>query len=141
MYLLGNAVTVYMDHKALVQSYIPYLKSQPKGLSACWYLRLACFLPTLKMEHKPGSANVVADALSRAPVNETVKHNPEQVLLITHANDPALQKVQQEQRRDNELLQLIEFMEAKKLLENPKEAKRFTTQAKKGYYLVDGILY
>ena len=141
VYLLGNAVTVYTDHKALVQSYIPYLKSQPKGLLARWYLRLARFLPTLKMEHKPGSANVVADALSRAPVNETVKCNPEEVLLITHADDPALPKVQQEQRRDSDLLQLIEFLEAKKLPENPQEAKRVTTQAKKGYYLVDGILY
>ena len=65
VYLLGNQVTVYTDHKALVQFYLPYLKSQSKGILARWYLRIARFLPTLKLEHKPGSANVVADALSR----------------------------------------------------------------------------
>ena len=66
VYLLGNSVTVFMDHKALVQSYIPYLKSQPNGILARWYLRSSRFLPTLKMEYKPGSANVVADALTTA---------------------------------------------------------------------------
>jgi len=30
--LLGNQVTVYTDHKALVKSYLPYLKSQSKGI-------------------------------------------------------------------------------------------------------------
>ena len=62
VYLLGNQTTVYTDHKALVQSYLPYLKNQQKGMLARWYLRLARFLPTLQLEHKPGSANVVADA-------------------------------------------------------------------------------
>ena len=32
VYLLDNSVTVFTDHKALVQLYIPYLKSQPKAL-------------------------------------------------------------------------------------------------------------
>ena len=32
VYLLGNKVTVYSDHQALVSSFIPYLKSQTKGL-------------------------------------------------------------------------------------------------------------
>ena len=31
VYLLGNRVTVYTDHQALVSSFIPYLKSQTKG--------------------------------------------------------------------------------------------------------------
>ena len=41
VYLLGNEVTVFTDHKALVQSYLPYLKSQTKGIPARWYLRIA----------------------------------------------------------------------------------------------------
>ena len=40
VYLLGNSVTVFTDHQALVKSYVPYLKSQTKGILACWYLRL-----------------------------------------------------------------------------------------------------
>ena len=142
VYLLGNPVTVYTDHKALVQSYIPYLKSQPKGLLARWYLRLTHFLPQLKIEHKPGSANVVAVALSRAPLTETSQHLPDKALLITDSSkDPALQQAQDEQRRDHDIAQLIDFLEAKKLPDDPEVAKRITAQARKGYYLIDGILY
>ena len=57
VYLLGDQVTVFTDHKTLVQSYLLYLKSQTKGILARWYLRIARFLPTLKLEYKPGSAN------------------------------------------------------------------------------------
>lgn len=141
VYLLGNPVTVYTDHKALVQSYLPYLKSQPKGMLARWYLRLSRFLPTLKMEHKPGSANVVADALSRAPQEGSAQHKPEEVLLITGTHDPMLQKVQEEQGKDQELVQLMKFLDTKMLPEKPEEAKWITTQARKGYYVTDGILY
>jgi len=38
VYQLGNRVTVYIDHQALVSA---YLKSQTKGLLARWYLRLS----------------------------------------------------------------------------------------------------
>ena len=57
VYLLGNSVTVFTDHQALVKSYLPYLKSQTKGILARWYLRLARFLPSLKLEYKPGSTS------------------------------------------------------------------------------------
>jgi len=39
-----------------------------KGLLARWYLKLAQFLPKMKLQHKPGAANKVADVLSRAPL-------------------------------------------------------------------------
>ena len=59
VYVLGNPVTVYTDHQALVKSYLPYLKSQTKGILARWYLRFTTFLPTVKLEYKPGKTNVV----------------------------------------------------------------------------------
>ena len=68
VYLLGNSFTVYTDHQALVSAFIPHMKSQVKGLLARWYLKLAPFLPKMKLEFKPGSANTVADTLSRAPL-------------------------------------------------------------------------
>ena len=55
VYFLGNSVTVFTDHQALVKSYLPYLKSQTKGILACWYLRLVRFLPSLKLEYKHSS--------------------------------------------------------------------------------------
>ena len=55
VYLLGNPTTVFTDHQALVKSYVPYLKSQTKGILARWYLRLARFLPNLLLKYKPGS--------------------------------------------------------------------------------------
>ena len=66
VYLLGSKVTVYTDHQALVSSFIPYLKSQTKGILARWYLRLSQYLPNVTLEHKPGSVNKAADALSSA---------------------------------------------------------------------------
>ena len=32
VYLLGNKVTVYIDHQALVSAFLPHLKSQTRGL-------------------------------------------------------------------------------------------------------------
>ena len=69
LYLLGNDFTVYTDHQALVSAFIPHMKSQVKGLLAHWYLRLSRFLPKMKLQYKPGVANKVADALSRAPLS------------------------------------------------------------------------
>ena len=68
MYLLRNQFTVYTGHQALVSAFIVHLKSQTQGLLVRWYLWIAKFMPQIKLEYKPGSANVVADALSRAPV-------------------------------------------------------------------------
>ena len=75
------------------------------------------------MEYKPGSANVVADALSRAPQQETDKHSLEEVLLITGLREPSLHLVQEEQMKDREFVQLIEFLETKKLPKDPAEEK------------------
>ena len=70
----------YTDHQALVSLFLSYIKSQTRSLLARWYLRISCFLPNIKLEHKLGSANCVADALSRAPVQTT------DVLQVSHAH-------------------------------------------------------
>ena len=73
VYLLGNKVTVYTDHQALVLAFLTHLQSQTRGLLARWYLRLSKILPKLQLECKPGHMNVVADALSRAAVVDSVR--------------------------------------------------------------------
>ena len=136
VYLLGNRVTVYTDHQALVSSFIPYLKSQTKGLLARWYLRLSPFLPNINLQHKPGTVNQAADALSRAPVRR------EQVLHIeVEAFGSMMQKVRDNQREDPELSQLMDYLEQNILPDETVLAKRVATQAQKGYYIVDSVLY
>ena len=49
--------------------------------------------------------------------------------------------VQEQQREDRDLANLIEFLETKTLPTDPMEAKIVLSNAKKGYYLVDGVLY
>jgi len=119
VYVLDNQVTVFTDHKAPVQSYLPYLKSQTKGILARWYLRLARFL---KVEYKLGSANVVADALSKTPIVDSSETS--EVLLVSSESVPVggepdmpnnLQFVQEQQREDSELVRLMRFLETKKL--------------------------
>jgi len=140
VYALGNQVTVFTDHKALVQSYLPYLKSQTKGILACWYLRLARFLPTLKLKYKPGSVNVVAEALPRAPIvhlSNTREVSSESAPVGGESDMPNnLQFVQEQQREDSQLARLMRFPENKELPSDPSEAKVVLSQVKKGYYVM-----
>ena len=98
-------------------------------------------MPTLKLEYKPGSANVAADALSRAPTKCT-SDSGEVLVVSTRQDIPnTLQLVQEQQREDRDLANLIEFLETKTLPTDPTEAKIVLSNAKKDYYLVDGVLY
>ena len=135
VYLLGHPVTVFTDHQALVSSFLTHLQGQTKGLLARWYIRLSRFLPHLTLQYKPGTANKVADSLSRAPVSMY------RVTTSSNNNDPVLAKVQEEQRQDTTLKALIEYLENQTIPVDPKVAVEVTSLARKGYYLVDGVLY
>ena len=128
VYLLGNKVTVFTDHQALVSPFIYHLQSQTRGLLARWYLRLSRFLPNLKLEYKPGHQNTAADALSRAPVGASP------VFAVSVEGDdgskePVLGKVQTEQRNHPQLCKLIEYLEKAKLPEDSKEATQIAIRA------------
>ena len=136
VYLLGSKASVFTDHQALVSAYIPYLKSQSKGLLASWYLRLAPFLPNLRLEHKPGTANQAALTLSRLPQSQ------DRVLQIeVGMAGSMMSRIQAAQKEDSELLQLIAYLDHQALPQDPIMAKMIVTQALKGYYLVDNIIY
>ena len=143
VYLLGNQVKAYTDHQALVSAFIPYLKSQTKGILARWYLRLSQYLPNVTLEHKPGRSNVAADAFSRAPVGEA---QPEEVndppaILQVEVKETMMEKVRHLQHDDPELAQLMDYLEKKSLPVEPSDAKRIVIQAQKNFYLSDGVLY
>ena len=97
---------VYTDHQALVSAFIPHMKSQVKGLLARWYLKLARFLPKMKLEFKPGFANTVADALSRAPLPAYSQKEGRVTQLsqqVVESNEALLYQIQQQQKQDPEL--------------------------------------
>ena len=52
-----------------------------------------------------------------------------------------MRRIQSSQQEDSELPQLIEYMEHQSLPEDLVTSKKRATQALKGYYLIDGILY
>ena len=147
VYLLGNEFTVYTDHQSLVSAFLVHLRSQTKGLLAQWYLRLARFLPKMKLEHKPGTVNAADDALSRAPIpggqltDQQTTGQDNVVLYVTDNTRSGMEQVQQEQRQDPVLAKLIDYLRDGTLPEDSSEAQRVLVEGKKGYYVVDNILY
>jgi len=104
----------------------------------------------MKIEYKPGATNVVANALSRAPSQgdsdgTSVTEEGGNVLTVEETNvaqcDCTMREVQSEQRKDPELARLIDFLADKTLPSDPCDANIVIGLAKKGYYLVEGILY
>lgn len=100
-------------------------------------------MPQMKLEYKLGAANVVADALSRAPVEGTASVLQLSPGTGTGEDQPftSLQHVQSEQRQDKELSQIIDFLTSQTLPTDPQEAKYISNMAGKSYMVVDGILY
>jgi len=101
------------------------MKNQSRGLLSQWYLRTARFLPKMSLQYKPSAVNVVADALSRAPV---VTELPvEEGCDVCQVSDPdmsqpTMQLVQWEQK-GKDLIKLINFLTDKLLLDDPQEDK------------------
>jgi len=94
---------------------LTHLKSQAKGLLARWYLRLSRFLPNIELQFKPGTTNGAADALSRSPIDHEVAN-----VCLVCKSDNVLNKVQSEQRKDEELRRFIDYLQDKVLPEDSK---------------------
>ena len=136
VYLLGNQVTVYMDHQALVSAFLTHLESRTRGLLARWYLRLSRFLPKLRLQYKPGHTNTVADDLSRFPSKGEVFF-----ICESHKSDTELGIAQKQQKNDEDINQLITYLDCKELSIDPHDKDRVLSQGHKGYYQVNGVLY
>ena len=144
VYLLGHKITVFTDHQALVTGYMSYLGGQSKGILSRWYLKVSQYLPNLTFEHKPGKFNEAADALSRAPVK--VEVTPDSVCLVmqvvpVYPEETLLQNICAHQSEDKEIVDITNYLEKKKSPTDPKKAQHIAAIAKKGYFVLDGVLY
>ena len=92
------------------------------------------------LQYKPGSSNMVSDALSRAPVESEARVLQVEEDAISSVST-TLEQVQREQRKGVELKNLIDFLTKQSLPEDSKEINVVLNAAKKGYYVVDDILY
>ena len=141
VYLLGNQFTVYTDHQSLVSAFLTHMKSQSRGILARWYLRISRFLPKMTLEYKPGTANVVADSLSRAPLPGDAK---EMIVLHVPADpegESLLKSVREQQRQDKELDQLVRYLQNRELPIDEQAARQVLKMDKKGFVIVKGVLY
>ena len=77
---------------------------------------------------------MVADALSRAPV---LAESGGSVLLMEYSQS----ELHKEQMKDKDLADLIVYLESKTLPTDFSQAKKVLSQASKGYYATDGVLY
>ena len=100
----------------------------------------------MKLQYKPGVANKVADALSRAPLPGTSSGKSQSMVL--QVSQPELEplqvmvkQVQEQQQQDPELVRLTEYLTARRLPDDLQEAKVIVNLAKKGYFVVDTVLY
>jgi len=114
---LGNKVTTFTDHQALVSAFQTCLKSLTKELFARWYLRLSRFLPNTDLQLKPGTTSGVADALSCLPFEEV----KESLMDFTDEPDNMLIK----QRKAEKLMKVIPYLHDKILPEDSKQASQF----------------
>ena len=94
----------------------------------------------MKLEYKPGAANVVADTLSRAPVPN--KEDKVSVLCVQDQKEgPLLKLVREQQKQDGMLSDLISYLQSKELPSDEQAARRVLKMNKKGFLITDGILY
>ena len=152
-YLYGHNVTVFTDHSA-VKAILDKPNSSPKH--ARWWLKVfGSGISHLKIIHRPGKENAGADALSRNPLtdNKEVTELDASVLQINSSESkveellsapPSTQNLRddfmQEQRKDAQLGQLIDYIENGVLPDNDKDSKKIVSQAL-NFVILDKVLY
>ena len=155
-YLYGHSVVVYTDHSA-VRAVLE--SSNPSAKHARWWTKVyGSGIRNLKIRYRPGKANANADALSRAAqapapleglgeaeLQVSVIHSEPQGTTITELLHEAgaltqMESLSKEQRRDPDLIQMMEYVEKGTLPTDPHKARRIALLGPH-YSLVDGALF
>ena len=145
-YLIGNRFTIRTDHNAL--KWLMSVKDHNAQLMR-WALMLLEY--DFEIVHVKGKTNVVADALSRAPINliATVIEEQKQIdageaSTLLGADDTAGDKIElikQMQNQDEELLPIIFYLVDGILPEDGKQAESLLHKTMNKYVLIGGALY
>ena len=162
VYLYGQSVTVFTDHAA-VKSMLE--TPNPSGKHARWWTKVfGSGVKEVTIKYRPGKHNYVADALSRCPADnapqvviaegevqvasvasqelQTVDPNIDTLLQyqptvdVTADYSPFLQ----EQRKDSQPAQVIQFLEHGTLPFDEARARKIALQESL-FVIVDGTLY
>ena len=153
-YLYNHEVTVITDHSA-VRAVLE--TPSPSGKHARWWLKVySSGIGKVTIVYRPGRENGKADALSRNPVTTGENELDGQVAQIDTSGDGSSLDISQllealpietkwsdfgqEQRKDQNLLTVIRYLEEGLLPEDSCQARKITAQAPQ-FALVDGILY
>ena len=125
-YINGTEVKIVTDHQPL--KWLMSLKS-PSGRLARWALLLQPY--NIKIDYKPGKVNVVADTLSRPPIDA------EQIQITSFDIEiprKGAKEIREGQLGDPDLNKIISCFESNYIF-------RIMHWTKRGFMLNDGILY
>jgi hypothetical protein len=147
-YLIGNKFTIRTDHNAL--KWLMSVKDRNAQLMR-WALMLLEY--EFEIVHVKGKTNVVADALSRAPINmiatvieeqKQMKENSKDESKVTEADmisGDKLELIKQMQTQDEELMPIILYLIDGSLPEDGKQAESLLHKTMNKYVLIGGVLY
>ena len=108
-YVFGRRVHIITDHQPLVSIVKKPLSKAPKRLQ---HMLLRSQMYDYTLEHKPGSAIPVADALSRAPLENPAGKEREMVnnLTLNPIKKKPLEQLRETSRHDEEMQQLMHMI-------------------------------
>lgn len=126
-YVYGRKFIVYTDHNAV--RWLMNIR-EPTGRLARWALQLQQF--DFEIVHRAGKSNGNADALSRRSYDT--------ILAAVDTTGVQTDQINELQRKDPALADIIDYLEFKTLPENSKDAKKLLYTIEQYYLDSDGIL-
>ena len=158
-FLYGHSVTVYTDHSA-VKAILD--TPNPSGKHARWWTKVyGRRVREVTIQYRPGKANANADALSRSPQElapdvglaegevqvtavdsggQSVSEMNIDSLLRSDVVPTSLTSLEEEQRRDPEMMEVIKFLEEGVLPEDQNRARKLALQEPL-FTIIDRVLY